>query len=92
MSKDNEIKSMRHRLDDHEHNVMELNTKHSEELESLKRVHSRELAMVESHVKQTCKAKEDIIHDLQMELEAQQTKVAHLQLLLDKQRKEMLSI
>ena len=89
-ARDNELKMLRFQINQHNDQLNMAKEEYERELQQLKHGHERELQMVENHIKQTLGMKEETINDLRRKLEESSIKISHLEMMIEKQRKEFL--
>lgn len=89
-ARENELKILRFQIQQHNDQMTMAREEYQRELDLSKRNHEHELQMVENHIKKTLRLKDDTIAELRGKFEESAVKVAHLEALLEKQRKELL--
>ena len=90
-ARENELKIVRFQIQQHNDQLAMARDEYQRELQLLTQNHERELQMVEQHIKQTLRLKDDTINELRAKLEESTIKVAHLEVVIEKQRKEFLA-
>ncbi|KAL7750185.1 hypothetical protein RI367_004358 [Sorochytrium milnesiophthora] len=89
--KDTIVQSLHNQLSKHQKELDGIRAKCNQELEAVQKDKENALQMIESKVRHTVSGKDDTINTLRTQLEELRIKNAHLELLIEKQRKELLS-